>query len=175
MTSPTRNEFLSHVHPRLVNPTGDPAPGSPTKSTMRYRWRELLQWDVEADAQSYWDNLADDDKNTRLAVRPGYWDFVQDQLDSFTQPFTSEPTLRVPFSTALQLPHNVAIRGASDIHAEMWTEGSHLDTPPIGNADFIMVYDGKLTGLIELKTWWKVTEAEIEEVRAGPRRKVQLF
>ena len=30
-----------------------------------------------------------------------------------------------------------------------------------------MVYDGKLYGLIELKTWWKVTEAEIEQVRRG--------
>ena len=175
MASPTRDEFLSHVHARLVNPSGDPAPGSPTKSTMRYRWRELLQWDVETEAEAYWDGLADNDKNARLAVRPTYWEVVQDQLDSFTQPFSSEPTLRVPFSTALQIPHNIAIRDASDVHAEMWTEGSRLDTPPIGNADFIMVYDGKLTGLIELKTWWKVTEAEIEQVRTGPSRIVQLI
>ena|SRR2546423_6022677 len=32
---------------------------------------------------------------------------------------------------------------------------------------FVMVYDGKLTGLIELKTWWNVTNAEIDDVRAG--------
>ena len=142
---------------------------------MRYRWRELLHWDVEADAQAYWDSLADEEKTARLAVRPGYWEFVQDQLDNFIQPLTSEPVLRVPFSNAFQTPHNTAIRGAGDVHAEMWTEGSRLDQPPLGNADFIMVYDGKLTGLIELKTWWKVTEAEIEEVRSGRGRKAQLF
>lgn len=58
----------------------------------------------------------------------------------------------------------IAIRGASDVHAEMWTEGSRLEKPPIGKANFILVYDGKLTGVIDLKTWWKVTEAQIEDV-----------
>jgi hypothetical protein len=97
------------------------------------------------------------------------------QLSRFTQPFASEPTLLVPFSNADHTPDNIAIRGASDVHAEMWTQGSRPDQPPIGNTDFIMVYDGKLIGLIELKTLWKVTEAEIEEVRAGTHCKVQLF
>jgi hypothetical protein len=34
-----------------------------------------------------------------------------------------------------------------------------------------MVYDGKPTGLIELKMSWKVMEAETEEVRAGTHAK----
>lgn len=45
-----------------------------------------------------------------------------------------------------------------------------ISQEPIGNADFIMVYNGKLTGLIELKTWWRGTTAEIEDVQAGPPR-----
>ena len=167
MTSPTRDHFLNHVHTPLIYPGGDPLDGSPTKSTTRYRWRELHHWAVEADAEAYWDALPEDDKSSRLEVDPAYWRFVQTQLSGFTQPFTSEPTLRVPFSNAYHTPHNIAIRGASDVHAEMWTEGSRLEKPPIGNADFIFVYDGKITGVIELKTWWKVTEAQIEDVKAG--------
>jgi len=164
MTSLTRDEFLNYVHTPLVYP-GDPPDGSPTKSATRYRWRELHHWDVEADAMAYWDTLTD--KDVTLEVDPAHWRVVQTQLRSFNQPLTSEPTLRVPFSNAYHTPHNIAIQGASDVHAQIWTEGSYLENPPIGNADFLFVYDGKLVGVIELKTWWKVTEAQIEDVRAG--------
>ena len=67
MTSPpTREEFLSYVHTPLTNPQGDPAAGSPTKSAMRYRWRELRDWDVESDAGEYWDGVSESDKQARL-------------------------------------------------------------------------------------------------------------
>jgi len=167
MAAPTRDEFLSHVHQVLVRHEADGnRKGSPTKSTQRYRWRQLLPWDVEADACAYWDALGDNQRTATLGVMPGYWDFVQQQLDD-PQPLTSEPALRTPFSIAFRLPHNLAIRGAADIHAEMWSEGSQPEPQPLANADCLMVYDGKLCGLIELKTWWKVTEAEIEQVRRG--------
>lgn len=172
MASPTRDLFLSHVHHQLVHPKPDPKKkkGSPTKSTQHYRWRELLLWDVEAEALAYWNALSEDQKTARLGVMPGYWDFVQLQLDKYRQPLTSEPSLRVPFSNAFQTPHNIAIEAAGDVHAEMWTEGSQPDPQPVANADFIMVYDGKLCGPVDLKTWWKVTEAEIEEVRQGTKQ-----
>jgi hypothetical protein len=104
-----------------------------------------------------------------------YWDVVRLQLDGYTQPLTSEPGLRIPFGNAFQIPHNLAIRGDDDAHAEMWTEGAQPDPQPLANADFIMVYNGKLCGLIELKTWWKVTEAEIEEVREGSKQAESQF
>ena len=172
MAAPTRDEFLSHVHKGLIHQETDPKKkkGSPTKSTQRYRWRELLPWDVEAESRVYWDALSDDQKAAPLGLPPVYWDVVQLQLDGYTQPLTSEPGLRIPFGTAFQIPHNLAIRGAGDVHAAMWTEGAQPDPQLLANADFIMVYDGKLCGLIELKTWWKVTEAEIEEVRQGSKQ-----
>ena len=57
MPYPTREEFLDHVHQPLTRHEDDRT-GSPTKSTMRYRWRELRDWDVEADARDYWNSLA---------------------------------------------------------------------------------------------------------------------
>ena len=168
MTSPaTREEFLSYVHTPLSNPQGDPAPGSPTKSSMRYRWRELHDWDVEADANEYWNAMSDGDKQARLSRVPP-WEVVCMMLDSFTQPFTSESTLRYPFGTAFRSTHNLAIQGASDAHAEIWGEDSSgLYEPPIGNSDLMFVYNNRLAGIIELKTWWKVTQEQIAEVKAG--------
>ena len=61
------------------------------------------------------------------------------------------------------------MRGAADAHADMWPEGSgsNLTKPPITRSDLLFVYNGRLTGVGELKCWWKVTEAEFEEVKAG--------
>jgi hypothetical protein len=157
-----------YIHRGLVHPEPDPKKkGSPTKSTQRYRWRELLPWDLEAEASVYWEALSDDQKSATLGLPLVYWDVIQLQLDGYMQLLTSEPELRIPFGTAFQIPPNLAIRGASDLHAEMWTEGTHPEPQPLANADFIMVYDRKLCGIIELKTWWKVTDAEIDEVRQG--------
>jgi hypothetical protein len=165
MASPTRDEFLSHVHAQLVNRNGDRQSGSPTKPTTRYRWRELRHWDIEGETQSYWNALPDDDKTRTVDVPLGYWKAIEHQLQSLSQP---ESTLEVLFNNAIQNPHNTAIQGASDAHAEICTDRrSKLAMKPIRRPDFIMVYDGKLTGIIELKTWLKVTATEIEDVRAG--------
>jgi len=142
MAGPTRDEFLSHVHRELAHPgirtdpDVDPKKGSPTKSTQPYRWRELLSWDMEAEARAYWDTLHEDDKTAVLPVA-GYLGITQLQLDSYFQQLTSERGLRIPFGTAFQIPHNLAIRGAGDDHAEMWTEGAEPDPQPLANADFI--------------------------------------
>jgi hypothetical protein len=166
MASPTRHDFLNYVHTPLTNPNGDPPPGSPTKSTMRYRWRGLHRWDVEADANAYWDVIPDDDKDSTLAVQPGYWQFVAGMLPN-PHPYTSESTLRLPFGIAYLHPHNAAIQSGSDAHAQMWPEGSgaQLARPPIAPSGFLFVHDGRLTGIIELKCWWKVTEAQFDAVK----------
>ena len=148
----TREEFLSHVHQPLTNPQGDPAPtGSPTKSTMRYRWRHLRDWDVEADAQEYWAQVSDADKQAVLSNIPrAHWEFVRLQLINMTEPFTAEPSLRGPFEVAFRTGHNGAIIGASDAHAEIRSSTAGLEgEPPIGNSDLVFAYNNKLAGIIE--------------------------
>ena len=109
MTSPpTREEYFSYVHLPLTNPEGDPPPGSPTKSPMRYRWRELRDWDVEAGANAYWDAMSDADKQARLTRVPP-WEVVRMMLTNIVEPFTSEPSLHDPFVTAFRIPHNGAM------------------------------------------------------------------
>src|SRR5947207_11518889 len=148
MASLNRNEFLSYFHQRHRNRDGDPEPSSPTKSTTRYRWRELRPWAFQQEARTYWDGLPDEDKAQMIAVRPGFWAVIEILLRAYSQPLTSESALKTPFGIAFQNPHNLAIRGAGDAHAEMWSEGSRLSKEPLGKANFIMVYDGKLGGLV---------------------------
>src|SRR5438270_11217619 len=128
MTSPSRDEFLSHVHPPRTHRNADPPPGSPTKSTMRYRWRELRPWAVKEEAQVYWDGLSNGDKTQKIDASPEFWNVAEQMLRALSQPLTSEPTLKVPFAIAFQTPHNTAIQGlgAEDPHAEIWSEGSQL-------------------------------------------------
>ena len=164
MAASSREEFLSHVYRPRSNNAG---PGSPTKSTMRYRWRELRHWAVEEECRAYWEALSVEDKAQEIAVPAGFWGLMELLLESSSEPLASESRLKFPFGTFFQSPHNIAIKGAGDAHAEIWGEGARLAKEPLGNADFLMVYDGKLAGAIELKTWWKVNEAEIEDVRAG--------
>src|SRR5271169_1555074 len=103
-THPTREQFVGHVHQPL--PSGGTG-GSPTKSVLRCRWRELREWDVEAEATTYWEGLSD--KNDVLRhVHSAHWEMVQASLDVLMEPFTAESTLRSPFSTAYQVPHNLA-------------------------------------------------------------------
>jgi hypothetical protein len=83
--------------------------------------------------------------------------------------FRSEQNLVQPFGSAFRIGHNAAIQGASDLHAEIGNPAD-LDEEPIGNADQIFVYNHNLVGVIELKTWWKVNEAQIEDVKAGTER-----
>lgn len=165
----TREEFLGHVHTPLVNPHGDPSPGSPTKSTLRTRWRELRDWDIEAEATQYLIGMNDDDRNARMTgITAEYWNFVRIMLDTYMQPYMRELTIRDPFSAAFRSPHNVSIIGASDSHAEIWGDSSGLDFPPMSTPDFLLAASGgKLAGIIELKPWWKVDHAQIEEVRTG--------
>jgi hypothetical protein len=117
--------------------------------------------------RNYWEAISDTDKDSRLAVQSGYWDHVAGMLGSFTEPFITEPTLREPFGLAYRSAHNTAIRGASDAHTDLWSEGSgsRLAQPPKSRSDFLFVYQVVLTGIIELKCWWKVTAAELEAVR----------
>jgi hypothetical protein len=133
---------------------------------MRYRWRELRDWDFEAEGNTYWGGMSEGDKQSRLTRVPP-WEVVRIMLANIVEPFTSEPSLHDPFVTAFRIPHNGAIQGASDAHAEIRSAVSGLHEPPIGNSDLVFVYDNKLTGIIELKTWWNVTEQQIAQVKSG--------
>lgn len=114
----------------------------------------------------YWVEMKAEDRSAPIIALSPYH---AGQINMLMQPFMSETTLREPFSTAYRVGHNAGILGATDAHAVIRSEGGRgLDgEAPISNPDFFWVYQRKLTGIIELKPWWKVNNAQIDEVRRG--------
>jgi hypothetical protein len=114
----------------------------------------------------YWTRIPIEDKQAPMVVLPpNHWESVPAHLNMLA-PFRSEQNLVQPFGSAFRIGHNAAICGASDLHAEIGNIAD-LDEESIGNADQIFVYDHKPMGIIELKTWWKVDEAQIQDVKTG--------
>jgi hypothetical protein len=93
-------------------------------------------------------------RNSLINISGAHWEVVRSQLFNINEPFIAEQTLRDPFSAAFRTGDNGAIHGASDAHAEIRSHSMGLEgEPPIGNSDLIFVYNNKLSGIIELKTW----------------------
>ena len=161
--SVSREQFLSHVHNPLQSPA---AQSSPTKSTYRVRWRELSEWeDFISDAGTYWDNLAETEKNSVLpGVSDGYWDFMATTINSLATRLRREQHLRTPFSLLYGSPHNVAITDAGDEHAQITDQ---LPEDTVGEPDACFEYDNRIAGVIEVKTFWNLGETGLVEVLQG--------
>ena len=160
----TREQFLGHIHVPLQTTA---RPSSPTKSTYRVRWRQLSEWnDFILDARTYWDDLPDTQKSAVLTgVPPNYWDVLVGTLADIAPSVTQEPHLGTPFAVLYSAPHNKAINGAVDDHARITTQ---LPPTTVGQPDGCFEYDDRLTGIIELKSFWNLTERTILEVLQGP-------
>jgi hypothetical protein len=162
----TRERLLRHIHP-LLETTARSGPSSPTKSTYRVRWRELLGWDdFVSEAQTYWNGLGDEQKEMATTAPTNYWEVIYGDL-GFPRPVSREPNLIFPFRALYAAPHNRAISGANDQHAYITTE---LPDDIVGQPDACLQHDNRLVGIIELKTFWNLTESAILEVLQGSSR-----
>jgi hypothetical protein len=168
----TRAEFLTHVHPPLQNPGGNPLPSSSTKSTFRVHWRELREWtSFQSDAIDYWNDLDNHDKNAILPlIDPNYWAVVRSQIRR--RRLRTEPQLTTPFDVLYATPHNEAIFGASDDHAQL-----ELSAPQssLGQPDASFEIDDNLVGVVEIKTFWNITQQLIDEVLEGNYNTFQVI
>lgn len=159
----TRAQFLSHVHTPLQNPRAIQT--SPTKSSFRIRWRELSEWDTfPAEAQAYWDALGDSERNAVINVRPDYWLDTQERLIDIAPTYWREPHLSSPFQLLYVGPHNRATHGASDVHALLTT---HIPDSIVGQPDGSFAWEDNFVGVIEIKTFWNITQQTIYEVLQG--------
>ena len=160
----TREQFLNHVHPPLESLA---RPSSPTKSTYRVRWRELSEWnDFVSDAQTYWDYLGNVEKSHILTgVSVDYWAYVSRTLTALAPTVSLESHLSTPFSLLYSAPHNETLLGAGDSHARITTQ---LPTNTVGQPDGCFEFNNTLAGIVELKSFWNITERTILEVLQGP-------
>lgn len=159
----TREQFIAHVQVPLQSTA---RPSSPTKSTYRVRWRQLCEWEnFVADARAYWDGLASTEKGSVLVGVPeNCWDEVTRTLAVLAPTVSQEPHLGTPFSLLYSAPHNTAITGAGDAHARITTQ---LPENTVGQPDACLEYNNQLAGVVELKSFWNLTEMTILEVLRG--------
>ena len=159
----TREELLTHVHQPLQSTS---RPSSPTKSTHRVRWREIHEWAAfVTEAQEYWDGLDGDEKSQVIPeTHARYWDSLSHSVTSAMPDVTREGHLLFPFTLRYSVPHNDVLAGARDNHARISTI---IPDVFIGQPDACFEYDDKIGGIIEIKTFWKLTHQSIIDVIQG--------
>jgi hypothetical protein len=118
------------------------------------------------EAWEYTQNLLPDELYARVASAD-YRSSSNEELEE-TAEATDEATLRPWIKSIFFFPHNVASRpiAAVNAHAKIF-EASAARYPHAGKCDYLFVHDGRICGVVELKTFWKVTPAHIDEVING--------
>ena len=103
----------------------------------------------------------------------GYMMTIPVLLDMMPAPAT-ELQLRQPFETQYVHPHNIAVCGvgAAQAHAKIAVFSPEYSLA--GEPDYLFVYNGIVCGVIEMKTFWKVSKESVEEVLNG-KRPVRTF
>jgi hypothetical protein len=159
----TREQLLTHVHAPLQSIAQR---SSPTKSTYRVRWREIQEWaDFVTEAQEYWDGLDEEEKNQVIPeTHIRYWDSLSDSLAALMDTVWREGHLLTPFNFAYSIPHNHAIPRARDNHARIKT---NIPDDIIGQPDAYFEHEDKVGGIIEIKTFWNLTNELIMDVIQG--------
>ena len=135
MAVPTRDEFLSHVHQGLLHPETDPKKkkkGSPTKSTQRYRWRELLPWDVEAESRRTGMLSPTIKRLPRWVCCLYIGTLYSSSLTAILSRLRPNPGCE--YHSVLPSKSRITLRfEALAMHAEMWTEGAQPDPQLLAN------------------------------------------
>ena len=137
---------------------------SPTLSTHRARWHSLQWWSSFTHAfETFWSQVGDLELST-VVDRHRYIDSIQTLLQiNVTALPTSERQLYPIFDILYKMPHNLAVSGnVSQFHATI--QPGAAEYQPIGDPDYIFELSGALVGIIEVKTFWKVTCQLINEV-----------
>jgi hypothetical protein len=162
----TRQEVLD-VEGRLIQQGTYSQSESPTLSTHRARWDTLQHWSNFPQLyDSFWSQVGEPELSTIVDMQR-YIDSIPILLNvNVTALPTSERQLYPIFDILYKIPHNLAASGnVSHFHSSIQVGAAEYR--PIGNPDYIFAFNGALVGIIELKTFWKVTKESIDEVIEG--------
>ena len=166
---------------------------SPTLSSSRVRWVQLFEWiNFRNDFTQFWRSLPEEEKNEYITDTAFLDQYRQLIRMSLVNP-TNEDMLSQHLDMKYSNPHNLTAHPRptmSHNHAKIIRRDSFYQT--FGWPDYLFVeQDGfprRLYLVMELKTFWKVTQEAIAEVlngdasfppgsdinRDGPRDRVPL-
>jgi len=140
---------------------------SPTLSTHRVRWHSLQQWSTFiTDFNVFWNQVTDDELSTVVDQHRYIHSIPALLAANMTALLTRERQLYPVFDILYKLTHNFAAAlNVSHFHATI--QPGAIEYQPIGDPDYIFEFGGLLVGIIEVKTFWKVTAQSIDEVIQG--------
>ena len=163
----TRREILAfHMTDPIQQGTYEQSQ-SPTLSTHRARWHTLQSWSsFRQEFEQYWAQVTEAELTT-VVDETRYLQSLPAilQLNMSVLP-TSERELYPIFDYIYRMLHNFAASGnVAHFHSRVQPGAARYQ--PIGDPDFIFEFNNVLVGIIELKTFWKVTKESIDEVIEG--------
>jgi hypothetical protein len=163
----SRYELLASPVPLVPVTRGDyeQSSNSPTKSTTRVRWLKLHEWtSLPIDLYTYFSGLAVEEMLAKVATsnyRTG-----MDERRPEANP-TDELTLAQWLTESFTYLHNrVTIpHGAAHPHAKIVIPAPQF--LQAGKVDYVFACNRRACGVMELKTFWKVTSEQIDQVIDG--------
>jgi len=163
----SRHSVLSTPGPVIPEGTYNQT-DSPTTSPFRARWSELHEWtSLPMAITEYINGLPRWELDAFVDVDNHMTSTIPRYLANF-RPTSRESQLHRPFFKLYVDSH--------DLVAGPDVEASHahatIDTPApeygfVGDPDYLFLHQNSPVGVIELKTFWKVTASSIEEVLNG--------
>jgi hypothetical protein len=160
----TRQEVLD-VQGRIIEQGTYSQSESPTLSTHRARWHTLQHWsNFPQGFDAFWSQVGNAELSTIVDL-PRYIDSIPIVLNVTARP-TSERQLYPIFDSLYKIPHNLAASGnVSHFHSTIQVGAAEYR--PIDDPDYIFEFNGALVGIIEMKTFWKVSKESIDAVIEG--------
>ena len=165
----TTREVLLATRGIVLNQGTYSQSASPTLSTSRVRWQSIVRWTaIQQDFNTHWQSLTQEELGAVVDQR-NYMVTLPQILAVLPEP-TSKLQLRQPFELQYVYPHNFAAGGSGTVHSHAQITVFSGEYGLAGEPDYLFVYDGTVCGVIEMKTFWKVSAQSIEEVLNGKRR-----
>ena len=148
--------------------------GSPTLSTSRVRWQSIQRWvTIQQDFETYWQSLNQEELGA-VIEQTNYMANTRLSLLAMLPAPTTELELFHPFQVLYVYPHNFAASSVGAAHSHVQITVFAPQYALAGEPDYLFVYNGIVCGVIEMKTFWKVSRESIEEVLNG-KRPVKTF
>jgi hypothetical protein len=148
---------------------------SPTLSSVRTRWLELAEWTTfPNDCELFWQSVSQEEKD-ELLFTIDYLRLYNDVNLAALQPPTNEDMLSAHLDARYSNPHNWVITPS---HSKIIRRDDGYGL--VGKPDYLFIAQNAhvptLHAVMELKTFWKVTDNSITELLDGqePRAKVML-
>jgi hypothetical protein len=143
-------------------------PTSPTVTPFRIHWREISEWTTyREDVFQFMNSLPP--RELAAIVDPDHTVDTRHRSLTGLSPPTAELGLMLPLHILFHGPHNVAAEpiGARDRHAQIEPYQSASFRGFVGDPDYGFIYNERVVGAVELKTFWSVTARQIDEVLNG--------